>query len=515
MCGISAIFGEEKDKEAKLKLSLSKIAHRGDPEHQFEYQIFDHAALGVNRLAIVDKQSSKQPQSGEHGEVSVIFNGEIFNFKELTDRLRSLGHTFTTTGDTEVLAHLWEEYREKMVFELDSEMFAFVIFDKKTNEIFAARDRIGVKPLYYAFNKDNTMYLASEIKALVCLNELNEIHEFPPGSYYFKGEFIKYFDIENTQGSAVDKNMFHDLLENAVKKRVQTELPIAVFLSGGVDSSLMMELATRFHKDVTALILGTPDSADYMNAIRLCKEKDWKYKAIEPKIDYEKDLSDIVYFVESYDPNIVRHSFANDAISELAHELGFKVVLTGEGADELFAGYNEFLEMDKSKINLGCKLLLTSMSKGNLMRVDKMAMRYTVEIRCPFFDQKIVAAAMSMDPSLKIGEHDGKQFTKFILRKAAEHYIPEYIAWRDKMPFANGAGMDIGVNYKRADGILGKIAERTVSDEQFKKIQRDAPEYKLETKEEAMLFNLYRSFGYDRFVEGRERLIVKDTLLTV
>ncbi len=513
MCGIFAIFGKSTDKEEKLKISLSKITHRG--EHNFEYNIFDLAALGANRLAIVDEKLGTQPQYDEDGDTFAIQNGEIFNFISLTEKLKSLGHNFHSHSDTEVLVHLWKEYKEKMIFELDSEMFAFVIYDKKTNEIFVARDRIGVKPLYYAFDNDNNFYLASEVKALICLEELKEVHEFPVGHYYYKNKFVKYFDIEEIQPKDIDEKTIQEIIEESVKKRVQTDLPIAVFLSGGIDSSLIMELATKFHKDVTALILGTNDSPDYINAVKLCKEKKWKYKTTEPKIDYEEELSNIVYFVETYDPNIVRHSFANDVISKFAHDLGFKIVLTGEGSDEIFAGYNEFLELDKSKINIGCKMLLESMSKGNLMRIDKMAMRHTIETRCPFFDQKLLDFAMSLDSNLKVGEYNGKQFTKLILRKTALNYLPEYIAFRDKTAFAIGAGMNVGINYKLKDGILSEIAERKISDLVFSETLKKFPEYKLETKEEVMFFNYYHSFGYDKFVEGKQRLIVKDTLSTI
>lgn len=514
MCGISAIVGDVSQKEEKLKISLSKITHRGD--HEFEYRIFDEAALGVNRLAIVDEKYGNQPQYNENETVFAILNGEIFNFAKLTDELVAHGHEFRSSSDTEVLVHLWEEYKAGLVSKLDSEMFAFIIFDKATGEVFVARDRIGVKPLYYAKDKGGSMYFASEIKALVCFDEIDNIHEFPAGSYYYQGKFIKYYDVaigENT--NTLDILKLKDIIERAVFKRVQTELPIAVFLSGGVDSSLIMELATRFHKDVTALILGMTDSPDYVSAIKLCKEKGWQYKAIEPSIDYEKELSDIIYYVESYDPNIVRHSFANDAISRLAHELAFKVVLTGEGADEIFAGYNEFLEIDESKINAGCRALLNSMSRGNLMRVDKMAMRYTVETRCPYFDQELVDAAMSIAGSLKVGMYQDKKITKLVFRNIAAKYLPKEIAFRDKAPFANGAGMNIGVNYQRGDGVLSEIAEKFVSNDDFAKIKNEFMGRGFQTKEEVLLFDKYRQFGYDKFVEGRAKLMVKDTLTSL
>jgi asparagine synthase (glutamine-hydrolysing) len=513
MCGISVIAGNVSDKEEKLKLSLSKITHRGD--HNFEYRIFDNGAVGVNRLAIVDERSGAQPQHDEHERYFVAFNGEIFNFQELGKRLEKMGHELQTNSDTEVLVHLWEAYGPSMVKELDSEMFTFVIFDKQTGEIFAVRDRIGVKPLYYGRDESNNLYIASEIKALVCFEDIKQIHELPAGHYLYKDKLVSYYQLIIGRERNISLSEFAELIEEAVRKRVQTHLPIAVFLSGGPDSSLVMELATKFHNDVTALILGTVDSPDYVNAIKLCEEKKWKYIVANPDIDYEKELSDIIYYVESYDPNIVRHSFANNIVSKLAHEHGFKIVLTGEGIDEIFAGYNEFLEMDPEKINLGCKRLLDSMPLGNLMRVDKMAMRYTVETRCPFFDQKLVDFAMSLDGSLKVGEYQSKKYTKLIFRKIAARYLPDWIAYREKAAFGNGAGMAVGINYRKGDGVLSEIANRLVTDEEFEKIKSEFHGRDFQTKEEVLLFKIYYGFGYDRFVEGRFRLMVKDTLLSL
>ena len=234
MCGISAIWGDATNKEENLRNSLFKISHRGDLNHQFEHKIFDRAALGTNRLAIVDKKFGDQPQQNEDGNIFAIFNGEIFNFKKLKEELDTLGHIFRTESDTEVLTHLWEQYGEKMIMKLDSEMFAFVIYDKKNDEIFAARDRLGVKPLYYAFDKTETVYFASEIKALVCLDDLREIHEFPSGYYFYKNTFVQYYETLVGSGKEQNEAELSEIIEEAVRKRVQTELPIAVFLSGGV-----------------------------------------------------------------------------------------------------------------------------------------------------------------------------------------------------------------------------------------------------------------------------------------
>lgn len=517
MCGIVAVIGDLENKEEKLRFALSKIQHRGD--YRFEMAVFEYAALGANRLAIVDEPHGAQPLTDETESIQVVQNGEIFNFKELTKELKGKGHVFKTETDTEVLAHLWEEYREQLIEKLDSEMLAFILFDKTDGTVFAARDRLGVKPLYYA-QSNNGYLFASEVKAFVDLEGVDEVNEFPAGHYFLNGTFTKYYDIPSGE-QVVDRSekkmvsAITEIFEVAVKKRIQTDLPIGVFLSGGVDSSLTMEMATRHHPNVTALILGFEDSADAKYARSLCRDKGWKYHMEVPDIDYEMELKDIVYHLESFDPNVVRHSFANNAISKLARKLGFKVVLVGEGSDELFAGYNEFLDLNPAKINLGCNMLLKSMSRGNLMRVDKLAMRHTIETRIPFFDNKLVEFAMSIGGEHKIGEHNGERYVKLILRKAAAQFLPEDTAFRHKEAFANGAGMQIGFNYKKADGILGEIAERVISGGELADVKRKYPEYQLETKEEALIFKHYASFGYTKYVEGRERLMVKDTLLTL
>ncbi len=517
MCGIAAVTGDIDSKQEKLYFALSKMEHRGD--HHFEIISNEQIAIGANRLAIVDESDGQQPKANEDSSVLVVQNGEIFNYKMLLDELERDGHSFSSQSDTEVLVHLWEECKEQMLGKLDSEMFAFVLFDRTDQTIFAARDRLGVKPLYYA-KMDKGYLFSSEIKGLVEIEGVDEINEFPPGHYFLNGKFVQYYQLpkgdkvkEISEDEAVKD--LSSILESAVKKRVDTELPVGVFLSGGVDSSFVMELATRHHSNVTALVLGTEDSSDFTFARDLCERKGWKYHSVIPEIDYERMLSDIVYHLESFDPNAVRHSFANDAISKLARDKGFKVILTGEGSDELFAGYNEFLEIEPDKVNLGCRLLLESMSRGHLMRVDKLAMCHTIETRVPFFDNEMVEFAMSLSSLFKVGSYNGKKYTKLILRKAALDYLPENIVFRQKEAFANGAGMQVGFNYKKADGILSEIARKVISNEELEKVKKQYSEYKLETKEEVLIFNEYAKFGYTQFAEGRKRLIMKDTLLTI
>ncbi len=516
MCGIMAIFGKSEGLEKDLKRGLEKVKHRGSDS--YECKVFDSCALGANRLAIVDQSNGRQPLTNEKGTVYTIQNGEIFNHEELKNNLFTKGHIFKTDCDTETLVHLWEEYGPEMIEKIDSEMFAFCIYDVLSNNFFIARDALGVKPLYYANDRKGRFFIASEIKQLAQFPEINEIHEFPPGHYYYKGVFSRYFTYPTEAIQASRKEIKHQLktlIEEAVRKRVQTSLPIGVFLSGGVDSSLIMALATRHHKNVTAIILGTNDSPDLIAAVKLCKEKGWRYCTIDPCINYEAQTAETIYFLESYEPTIVRHAYANDLVSKRAAALGLKIVLVGEGADELFAGYNEFAELSREKINLGCIKLVESLSRGHLMRLDKMAMKHTIETRSPFFDSAIVKYALGIPGFMKVHRDKGQVIVKKILREVAEEYVPRETAFRHKIPFANGAGMNVGTNFLSKDGIMGKIAEKYVSDSTLSQLQARFPHYDLKTKEEAYYFSLYDQQKYTKFKEGQKRLLVKDNLVSL
>lgn len=511
MCGISATFNSKVAKEETLK-SLAKIVHRGGSA--FEVESFDGASIGANRLPIVGRLSGKQPLHNEDKTVFAVQNGEIFNHKELRLELQSLGHVFISESDTEVLVHAYEEWGSEMVNKLDSEMFAFVIYNTKTKEIFAARDPLGVKPFYYAKNSNDELFFASELKQLVQFESVASIEEFPQGHYYSKGKFVQYSKIKESKSKLSEDSAIR-ILENkiveAVRKRVDTDLPIGVFLSGGVDSSLVMEIATRFHPDVTAIILGNESSSDYEFAMRLCKEHGYKYHVVSPNIDYKQELDDVLYYVETYEPLVVRQAFANWICSREAQKLGLSVVLVGEGADELFAGYNEFSSLPDSIINKGCILLTENLGAGHLKRVDRGAMRFTIETRSPLLDKSVVETAFMIPGNLKIKKDNHRVTTKYILRKVAANFLPDYIAWRYKMPFANGAGMNVGYNYKSGDGALGKVAESysVIID------PKTAKRFKLETPEEKYYFSKFQEFGYSKLVTADQRIIVKDVLETL
>ena len=511
MCGISAVFGQYSDKEGFMKQSLSKIKHRGTSF--YEYQVFEKGALGANRLPIVGRSTGQQPLSNEDGTIFAAQNGEIFNYKELRKELETKGYKFKTDCDTEVLAHLFEEYGEKMIHHIDSEMYAFVVYDTKNSSFFVAKDRFGVKPMYFGRDKEGAYYFASELKQLTQFEHIESIEIFPKGHYMFNGVLKSYYQME-TKSSVKNENEavrhLTKLVVAAVRKRVDTDLPVAVLFSGGVDSSLIMEIANRLHPNVTAFILGRPGAPDYEAAMRLCKDYGYKHQVVYPDVDYAKEYKDVIYHLELYEAQVIRQAFALDILSKEIVRSGFRIALAGDASDEIFGGYNEFARLAAKDINKGCQLIVGDLERSHNVRLDRMSMKHTLEVRAPFFDTDVVNYAMKLDPSLKVRKENHQVTVKYILRKVAEQFLPEYISYRYKVPFSNGAGMNVGFNFRAQDGdvakaVLATSATGSVSEEEVKK-------YRFLTEEEKIYFSLYKSFGYSRMKDDERRIVTKETL---
>ncbi len=513
MCGISAIISKSTDREEILKQSLSKIVHRGSSN--FEYKILEGAALGTNRLPLVGRLTGKQPVYNEDETIFAILNGEIFNYKELTSELKSKGHIFRSDSDTEVLVHLYEEYGDKMVEYIDSEMYAFVVFDTKTGDFYAARDRFGVKPFYYALdNRDKSYHFGSELKQLVQFDFITEVFDFPTGHYMSNGKLKSYYEVKISNEIVDEKEAVENLTNlvvDAVKKRVDTDLPVAVLLSGGVDSSLVMEIANRSHPDVTAYILGRPGASDYEAALRLCKDFKYKYKIVYPDVDYADEIEQVLYHMEIYEAQVLRQSFALDILSRAIVRDGFRIALAGDASDEIFGGYNEFVRLSNDDINKGCELITKSLSRSHNIRLDRMSMKHTLELRAPFFDTKVVDYAMKIDGSLKVNRKEHDVITKYVIRQVAAKFLPDYIAYRYKVPFSNGAGMNVGFNFRSQDGdvakevIASEFGNLTVSDEEKKEIG-------FITQEEEIYYAMYKNFSYNKLAGHKERIVTKETL---
>lgn len=498
MCGIGAVLNNTNAREL-LEKSLKKVRHRGSRKHETEHG--KNYALGANRLPIVDRLNAVQPARNEDSGLFCVFNGEVYNHRGLKAALEEKGHRFRTDSDTEVLVHLYEEHGERMLDFLDSEMYAFVIYDKIKKGYFAARDPIGVKPLYWA-QADGT-YFASEMKQLVQFPDVEDILLVPPGHYVKDGKMLKYSDLIEKKDLETENwkhmtDVVRALLHDAVKKRVQTDLPKGVFLSGGVDSTAVLALARKHKKNITALIAGKKDSSDRRYAERYCKEFGIPYKTTEPPDEAQlvKEIERIVRITETFEPNVIRQSMISYYISKLGKD--FRVILCGEGADEIFAGYPEFAQADD--VNSLCIEFLRDLNRTQCQRVDRTSMHFTQEVRSPFLDSALVDYALRIPGRYKV--RDG--ITKWILRKAMEHELPDYICWRRKVVLSEGAG------YKGNDsdsGIFTEFIDRRMSEGEFQRIKGMFPEWKIQTKEEAYYFRIFRKLGFikGRFAQKRVR----------
>lgn len=437
MCGIGAIINGNVHEIGKL---MEPVKARGEADSFNEHAIIDSkVALSCNRLKIVDRANARQPKANEDKNIFVVFNGEIYNYKQLKAELESKGHIFTSDSDTEVLVHGYEEWRNELPKKLDG-MFAFVIYDTKHKTFFAARDPFGIKPLHFA-KQDNTVYFASELKQIVPFAE--SIQTIRPGHVMTEKGMSPYFLLPEKKcmdevNIALGK--IQQLFDEAVKKRVQTDLPIAVFLSGGIDSTAVLATARRFHQNVAAIIVGNEwesEESDASVALRYCKENNIPFVFRNPPSETElfAMVPEIVRITESFEPNMIKQSGFSLFLSKIAQEYGFKIVLCGEGSDEIFCGYPEFLKgtVDIQQLS---RQFLSDLHRTQLQRVDRTSMTHTIEVRVPFLDVKLVEYVLNLPTSYKIREST----TKWILRQAMQDRLPPEICTRKKMVLSEGMG---------------------------------------------------------------------------
>lgn len=511
MCGINVILnnsGIGLPIDSYQTIMANATRHRGVPEAFNEKISLERCILGVNRLPITSGEGERQPASNEDGTIFAVLNGEIYNYKSLRNYLISRCHKFNTSSDTEVLVHMYEEKGRNMVQSLDG-MFAFVIYDSKTGNFMAARDPTGIKPLYFA-SQNGVTYVSSEIKGLSKL-DVAEIEYLSPGHYLTSQGVFRYF---NVQPPAVRQNLdtlienLRELIDNAVRKMVDTPLPIGVLFSGGIDSATVLSTAIKYHPKMSAITFGIKGSPDRKVAERYCKENSIPLIIAEPQnLDHITD--EFVRVAETIETPIVHHIPGNYFASKLAHENGLRVVLVGESSDELFGGYSIFKEVDNNLVTKVSQMLLGNLHRTQLQRVDRGAMQWTVEARVPFLDPALFQFALGIPNHYKVFHDGNRAIEKWILRQAMTDRLPAYITSRTKEDFCTGAGLDVA----EPDGTFGRIAERAVDDVTFRLYRRKFPEYDLRTKEEVRNFMIFHEEGYTKakFNSHRIRTVREET----
>ena len=507
MCGIAAVIG--KPDRIGVRKMLRLIKSRGESFN--EHKIFPQAALGTNRLKIVDRKHAQQPVTSEDGRFAIIFNGELYNYKAIQKELQAEGVNFKTDSDTEVILQAYVTWGSDCLEKFNG-MYAFVVYDQEFHKFFVARDPLGIKPLFYAKDADGTYLFASEIKSLVPLKNVEEVCLFPPGFFMEDGKLKQYYELLNSpileENKAIDE--LRVAFDEAVRVRVDTDLPVAVFLSGGIDSTAVLATARKFHHAVTAIVMGNKASTDREMAIRYCEENDIPY--IVEETPSEKHLArlipKIVKITESFEPNMIRQSVLSYLISKAARRHGFKIALVGEGADELFAGYPEFTTMDTQSIESAVLRFTKNLHRTQLQRVDRTSMAHTLEVRVPFLDKKVIDVALRVPVSLKIKKEKSSVTTKYILRKAMEDRLPAYIYNRAKVVLSEGAGYK---GNQKVGGLFYDLIEKKVSDKEVQLIQQKYSSWNLETKEEIYYFKLFRSYKYEKAHFNQERTVVNKT----
>ena len=461
MCGIAALWGES-DPET-IRQILNKLPHRGPDGtgvHVTPVQeTVGPATLGHTRLAIIDPEGGQQPLIADkaRGAPALVCNGMIYN--DLALRARLPGATYATKTDSESILRGFEAWGDKIVEQLDG-MFAFVLIDE-AGHVVAARDPLGIKPLYMA-KIDGRLAFASEIKALAEIAE--DIEEFPAGHVYdSRTGFRQYYSVPapyTLERSEADTlQAVRDTLAQSVEKRLRSDVPWGAFLSGGLDSSIIAALAMQHVDELNTFAVGLEGASDVVAARQVAEYLGTTHhEYLIPPEEVIEVLPHVLHHLESYDRDLVRSAVPTYFVARLAAQHA-KVILTGEGADELFAGYDYYAGYtDGDVLQAELQRSLQSMHNVNLQRVDRMTMAHGLEARVPFLDTRMIELAMGVPAHLKQRAEAGCDGEKWVLRKAFEGWLPDNIVWRGKLQFDQGSGFsDYLADYAEAERAAGRI----------------------------------------------------------
>ncbi|MEX0274140.1 MAG: asparagine synthase B [Flavobacteriaceae bacterium] len=503
MCGIVCAF-ELKQFSEELRpqlLEMSKrVRHRG-PDWSGIFAA-DKAILAHERLAIVDPASGKQPLFSEDGKLVLAANGEIYNHRELRRQFESDGpnsetprYRFSTKSDCEVILALYQEKGPAFIDELNG-IFGFALYDTEKDEYFIARDHMGIIPLYIGWDKNGTFYVASELKALegIC----TKIELFPPGHYLHsaEGEMVRWYKRDWMEYEAVKENetsiqALHDALEAAVKRQLMSDVPYGVLLSGGLDSSVTSALAKNFAQkriesdgqtdawwpQLHSFSVGLEGSPDLAAARKVADHIGTVHHEIIFTIQEGLDaIRDVIYNLETYDITTIRASTPMYLMARVIKSMGIKMVLSGEGADELFGGYLYFHKAPNAQeFHEETVRKLDKLHMYDCLRANKSLAAWGIEGRVPFLDKEFMDVAMRINPKDKM--INGERMEKWVIRKAFERYLPESVAWRQKEQFSDGVG------YNWID-TLKEMVEQEVSDDQLKNANYRFPIQTPTSKEE-------------------------------
>ena len=517
MCGIVSIFNiKEQTQELRQKaLRMSqKIRHRGPDWSGICCK--GSAILAHERLSIVDPESGKQPLFSPDGSQVLAVNGEIYNHKDIRQHFAG-SYEFQTGSDCEVILALYREMMAKTseptsaditaMIEQLSGIFAFALYDSERDTFLIARDPIGVIPLYIGYDKDGKVYVASELKALE--GQCDSYEPFLPGHFYwsrtpkmkryYTRDWFSYDAVKNNGASVAD---VHDALEDAVKRQLMSDVPYGVLLSGGLDSSVISAIAEKYSANrieedckspawwprLHSFAVGLKGAPDLTKARLVADHIGTVHHEINYTIQEGLDaIRDVIYFIETYDVTTVRASTPMYLLARVIKSMGIKMVLSGEGADEIFGGYLYFHKAPTAQaFHEETVRKLSKLYLYDCLRANKSLSAWGVEGRVPFLDKEFLDVAMRLNPEAKMCP--GNTMEKKIVREAFADMLPEEVAWRQKEQFSDGVG------YSWID-TLKEITAVAVSDEQMEHAAERFPINPPRNKEEYY----YRSIFAEHF----------------
>lgn len=471
MCGFVGVKLE--NAEEAVNTMLDQIEHRGPDDRRLA--TLASWSVGHVRLSVIDPEGAPQPMTSRSGRSTIVYNGEIYNFNELK---AMLGADWKTKSDTEVLLALYESDRDPADWiRLLDGMFAFAIIGPKG--LLLARDPLGVKPLYIGKVEDKLVF-ASEMKAL--LTQTHQFIEFPPGHFLAsRGGVKQYYALpEDTKSDASFEKAAREvrrLLCDSVQSRMLSDVPLGAFLSGGLDSSIIAAIAVRQNRKLKTFSVGMEGSPDLAAAREVAQylKTDHYERTFTPREAVDV-LPKVIRQLESFDSALVRSAIPNYFLAELASQ-HVKVALSGEGADELFAGYEYLWKFKGEALRKELATITRSLFNTNLQRCDRMSMAHGLEVRVPFLDNsELVEYALALPSQFKLNRAQG--VVKWVLREAFRDWLPAHIIDRKKEKFADGAG-------------IGKILGVWASNQSITFGGAHVPPVKLRDREEALYYYVF------------------------
>lgn len=496
MCSIMGYLGSTLS-ERDLKPFFDRTVSRGPDMQRFTCP--KGAVLGFERLSIMGL-SEEGMQPFEHKGNYIVCNGEIYGFRKIKEELIAKGYSFKSDSDCEILLPMYELYKTDMFAMLDAE-FACIIYDKDSGQLVAARDPIGIRPLFYGYTENAEIVFASEAKNLVGL--VGKIYPFPPGYYYANGQFTQYYDPTHVETVVKDDletvcRNIHDKLVEGIRKRLDADAPVGFLLSGGLDSSLVCAVSARIlNKPIRTFAIGmSTDAIDLKYAKEVADYIGSDHtEVIITKEDVIKALPDVIHLLGTFDITTIRASIGMYLCCKAIHEqTNVRVILTGEISDELFGyKYTDFAP-DADAFQAEAVKRISELYMYDVLRADRCISVNSLEARVPFGDLDFVRYVMSIDPGMKLNKYNKG---KYLLRHAFEgDYLPEDILMREKAAFSDAVGHSMVDHLK-------EYAEKKYTDEEFKEKIKKYEHARPFTKESL----LYREI-FEEYYPGQSEMIV-------